>query len=87
MNYEVNVFGCAIKCAATRFSRRRRELIADTQLIQCLTDDLYFGMLIPHRGLHILVAHRQHYGFQVSGLLHHPGSIIVPTAVQNQLFR
>jgi hypothetical protein len=35
--------------------------------IECFTNDIYFGVLIPHRGFEVSVTHDSHHGFEVAG--------------------
>jgi hypothetical protein len=43
-------------------------------------------MLVLHRSSHIPVAHRLHYGGEVSGVVQYSRAVILPAAIQNQIF-
>src|SRR3984893_1136690 len=54
--------------------------------IQSDTNHFKFRMLVLHRSSHIPMAHRLHHGREVSGVVQHSRAVIVPAAIQNQIF-
>src|SRR5215471_3612650 len=48
---------------------------------------IQFWMLILDRGSHILVSHGFHHRSKIAGVGEHPGSIVVPGAVQDECLR
>src|SRR5260370_37111874 len=44
-------------------------------------------MLVPHGGLHILVAHGPHDGSQIPSMHQNPSAIVMSSTIQNQILR
>lgn len=56
-------------------------------VIERSAHDFQFRVLIVHRGLHVAVPHRPHYGGKVAGSHQDSRTVVMSRAVKDQLFR